>query len=180
MNKYKLIDEMLESFNKNKSLWDKIILHPKMNWLRWIIYNLKDLPKDIYNNIKWFIQRGKRGYADCDVWDFDSYLSKVISEGIKDLKSQIHGVSSDFASKDGKDIYLDKWKVVLDEIIWTFETSQKIIDADWIYLNSKERNKKRRIKFSKEFNYHIMTKEECDRYRKGWVLFRKYYHSLWD
>ena len=179
-NKYKSAKEMLKSLNNPDNWWDKFILYPKMNWIRWLIYNLPDVPQDIYNNIKWFIQRGKRGYADCDIWDFDFYLSKIISKGIKDLKSQIYGVSNDFISKDGKNIYLNKWKTVLDEIIWTFEASIKIIDAKWIYLNSKERNKKTMVKFINQFKYHIMTKEECNRYRKGWNLFRKYYHNLWN
>ena len=35
--------------------------------------------------IKWFIQRGKRGYAECDWWNLDSYISKVMIDGIEDI-----------------------------------------------------------------------------------------------
>lgn len=170
---YKSVNEMLESLKRNETLWDKFILNPKMNWLRYIIYNFFDIPKDIYNNIKWFIQRGQRGYAECDVWEFDVYLSETITNGLKDLKSQLHGFPCNFISKD-------EWKSVLDEIIWTFEVAQKIINSEWVYLKSKERNKKSINIFAKEYNYHIMTKEECERYRKGWDLFKKHYFSLWD
>jgi hypothetical protein len=181
-NTYKTIDEMIEHLNNPTGWWDKFILNPKMNWLRYIIYNLPDLPMDIYRDIKWFIQRGKRGYADCDVWAFDEYLSKIIINGVKDLKFQMHGVPADqfFSSKDGNDINMGAWKLILDEIIWAFEVTQKIINAEWVYLNSKKRNKKSTSKFSKEFKYHIMTREECLRYRNGWRLFQKYYFKLWD
>lgn len=182
-----------DKLNKNKEVtrkWssvDEMINSLKNNWLRdkyLYIYrfflHIKKFPIDFYFETKWFIQRGKNGYADCDVWGFDNYLSEVIVNGLKDLKSQVHGVPSDFASKDGKVIYPNKWKSVLDEIIWTFEVAQKIIDAEWVYLNSKERNKKSRIKFAKKGKYHIMTKIECSRYRNGWKLFKKYYFNLWD
>ena len=176
--RYRTVDALIKDLKKSNTWWDKFILNPKMNWLRWIIYNLPDIPKNCYRNIKWFIQRGKKGYADCDVWDFDNYLSKIISNGLIDLKSQVHGVPChpNFSSKDGKDIYLDKWKTVLDEIIWTFEVVQKIINAEWLYLNSKKRNNTK----MKEFGYYIMSKEECLRYRSGWKLFQKYYFNLWD
>lgn len=36
--------------------------------------------KDTYREIKSFLQRGYRGYADNDVWGLDEYLSRVISE----------------------------------------------------------------------------------------------------
>ena len=179
---YKTVDEMLEDLNKNYNWWDKLILNPNMKWLRYIIYNLPESPMDIYRNIKWFIQRGKRGYADCDVWGYDEYLSKIIVDGLKDLKSQVHGVPNSpcFISKDGKDVDLGAWKAILDEIIWTFEVAQKIINDEWIRLNSKERNKKSTNKFSKNYKYHIMTKEECSRYRNGWKLFQKHFFNLWD
>jgi len=41
--------------------------------------------KRTIRRIKWFVQRGKRGYADYDVWDLWTYLSKVISKSLRDL-----------------------------------------------------------------------------------------------
>ena len=32
--------------------------------------------------IKWFIQRGRRGWADCDTWWLNSYLEKILSEAL--------------------------------------------------------------------------------------------------
>jgi len=36
-------------------------------------------------NIIWFIQRGKSGYADCDFWNFDRYLTNIAIKGIQDI-----------------------------------------------------------------------------------------------
>lgn len=33
-----------------------------------------------FRKIKWFVQRGKRGWADCDTRNLGSYLAKVIGE----------------------------------------------------------------------------------------------------
>jgi hypothetical protein len=49
-----------------------------------------DIPYHI-RKVKWFLQRGFRGWADCDVWDFDHYLSRVISGGLEHLSRNNHG-----------------------------------------------------------------------------------------
>ena len=49
---------------------------------RW--YSLSRIPSEV----KWFIQRGKRGYADCDVWSLDSYLNSWMPEAIHQLKKR--------------------------------------------------------------------------------------------
>lgn len=37
------------------------------------------------NKVKWFFQRAFRGWADCDVWNMDAYLAKVISQMTRNL-----------------------------------------------------------------------------------------------
>ena len=41
--------------------------------------------------VKWFIQRGKRGYADCDLWNFDTYLAKLFKNGLNDFANNATG-----------------------------------------------------------------------------------------
>lgn len=50
-------------------------------------------PREWYRTIKWFIQRGRRGWSDRDVWSFDWYLARVIAEGIDHLIVTKHGYS---------------------------------------------------------------------------------------
>lgn len=35
--------------------------------------------------IKWFWQRGRRGWADCDTWALDHYLEGILSEALSYL-----------------------------------------------------------------------------------------------
>ena len=171
---------------KDEKEWKKN--HPVLAFLEDFYYSAivkKDIPIDAYREIKWFIQRGKRGYADCDVWGFDYYLSNIIVNGIKDLKEQVHGVPSDISRKMGESHSSDlkksikEWKRILGEIQWTFETSTKICENNWILIKD-ERTRGTYKKLEKDKNFRVMTKEECKRYKNGWKLFQQYYFNLWD
>ena len=180
-------DEKTMEFKTSQELadkWDK--QHPVLNSFQTYYYKIsriKELPRDIYQNIKWFIQRGSRGFADCDVWSFDCYLSDIIVDGLKNLKENIHGHPVGLGNKkeeNGEEL----WKNILNEIIWTFEVSKKIQNHEWILINS-ERQRTKFIKNinkfeSKDIKYHVMSAEERKRYKDGWLLFRNYYYNLWD
>lgn len=56
-----------------------------------------------------FIQRGKRGWSDEDVWSFDFYINRVAGEGLRELAKNTHGYPADF--KDMKE-----WQEYLNRI----------------------------------------------------------------
>ena len=132
----------------------------------------KDLPWKFYRawsnhismypkEIKWFIQRGKRGYADCDVWSIDWYLDSWLPEAIRDLKGGM-GFPSDLYDNKKEDDECWKWQVIFEDIAKGFEASRKIKNHDFD-LNSKTEYK------------------ELERVmKKGLNLFVKYYGNLWD
>ena len=60
------------SFNYNFTYY---LTHP------WEIFD------ELYREVKYFLQRGWRGYADCDIWNFDHYLSRLLADGLKILAS---------------------------------------------------------------------------------------------
>lgn len=62
-----------------------------------------------YNDFKWFIQRGRRGYADCDLWSLDHYLAELISKSIIHLRDIGHGYPAEFESPE-------EWDAILTEI----------------------------------------------------------------
>lgn len=41
--------------------------------------------------IQWFIQRGRRGWADSDTWNLDSYLFGILAEALPHLAQNGHG-----------------------------------------------------------------------------------------
>ena len=40
---------------------------------------------NIFNKIKFFFQRGIRGFSEQDLWDFEFYVCNIISGGLKEL-----------------------------------------------------------------------------------------------
>ena len=115
----------------------------------------------LYRKIKSFIQRGRRGWAEEDTWDFDYYLSNIIAEGTKYLLVHQHGHPKDLTEK--------KWREILKEIIWTFQylrDGYNIWLQDWESIGLDQANKNREI--------------NDKRAKKGLSLFVKYFQDLWD
>ena len=50
------------------------------------LYNPHKYIIAIYDRTKWFIQRGRRGYADCDVWGLDNYLAGWMPGALRKLE----------------------------------------------------------------------------------------------
>ena len=128
---------------------------------------------NFYNEIKWFIQRGRRGYADCDVWNMHSYLSNMFPKMIRQLKNN-DGCPGDLYDVSCKNDECHKWNEILEEIAQGFEA------ADWI-----GRFPVRRMfeEIDGELNYTLdfkSIKNAEQKYKKGLNLFAKYYMSLWD
>ncbi len=173
-------DEMFDSLRNGK------IREFYLNIYRFFLH-IKEFPDDTYYDIKYFIQRGRKGYSKKDIWSFDYHLSDIIINGLKDLKKIVHAspcgqigvqaISIEENPENDKDLI--EWKRILDEIIWTFETTHKIREKDYCYIPL-AKYRRGAEKWAKEVNIHLMTKEECERYKKGWKLFQQYYFDLWD
>ncbi len=48
-----------------------------------------------YKALKHFIQRGRRGYSDQDLWDLNTYIEKVLSTAIPELADRTHSFPGD-------------------------------------------------------------------------------------
>jgi hypothetical protein len=128
----------MKKFDKlmKRTLWDDIKYYL---WYAPVRY-LDMLPRRIY----WFCQRGYRGYADCDTWDFDNYLAKVISQGLKQIKKYHRG--------------LEPTKKELGIMIKGFEANLKIMNSHLStkskkYLILKIKFHRGMKLFEKYFNY---------------------------
>jgi len=121
----------IKEWAKEDKLWKK--KHPILAKLRntyYSIYRFFIRIGDFFlYDIKAFIQRGRRGYAERDIWDFYYYLASVISESIDNLKKQVHGHPMDLKS-------LKQWKTILRKISKTFKISLK---KDYYQLTEKEK-----------------------------------------
>ena len=102
------------------------------------------------NPIKWFVQRGLRGYAERDHWSLDNYLNDVIPGLVRDLKNHLHSFPMGMS--------VPEWEGILEEIASGFEAGNLVDDC----FDPKE-EKELRAKFD-----------------RGMELFVKYYRNLWD
>jgi len=95
-----------------------------MESIRYYLQQIKYFPKDI----KWFLQRGKRGWSNYDTWSFDCYLAKVIAEGLTHLANNQMGCAEKFydASKENDECW--KSRKLMLEIAEPFKKYSELPD----------------------------------------------------
>jgi hypothetical protein len=194
-------------WDMDKGLSKRAVLEKIVNFFKYRFFSpIWDFPGDTKRSIKHWTQRAKRGWSDQDTWSFDWYLARTIAGGLKHLKEHKHGVPTMAFPEKGEPGDYDEhgnhtdqamakaeknWDKILDTMIATFETAQKINDHNWIYPYEKEYFTEEEIARWKKFcgemtekypedPYKIMTREEVEQYRLGWKYFQQYFFSLWD
>ena len=139
---------MTKKITIKKIIDNKIISHrPDFNitwyeeiyywfWRRWDWIRM--LPREI----KWFIQRGRRGFADCDVWNLGYYVASWMPEAIKQLRKNVSGCPGNVFDKTKKHNQCWRWKVILKKIEDGFEAFNKLEDCKYGSKRYKQREKK--------------------------------------
>lgn len=112
--------------------------------------------KNLINEIKWFIQRGKRGYADCDLWDFHTYHARLMYNGLRDFNKMKHGYPA----------YLEPgiWDDIISQIADGFEAAEKIANDDGELFEE----------------IPNLRNELVAKFHKAIMLLKTYYFHLWD
>jgi len=140
----------------------------------------------MFKKIKYFIQRGRKGYSTFDLYSLSYYLADLISNALKEFKeNEFMGIPTRIyeESKENEKVALKKWNKILDKIIDTFETVKKITESEVIYIptdtpNFKEARESFR-KLAKELPAKLLTYKEAKKYEEGFDLFKKYFLDLW-
>lgn len=105
-----------------------------LRWLRWIW----GAPRLAYRNIKWFCQRGARGWADCDIWSLDAYLAGWLPGALQRLQQQKQGTPTtmflqadlDNMERGGDgdaDAAAERWRTTLNQMIAAFEAFDRML-----------------------------------------------------
>ena len=133
---------------------------------------IKDVPYNI-RKIQWFIQRGKRGWADCDWWGMDYYLISIILPMLKELKKNQHGHPADLTE--------EKWNKILDEMVEGFEAAERALNDEYVdkfQPNWFESNEK----LTKETLNKCLEETIKDQkiFKEKMKVFVKYFFGLWD
>ena len=109
-------------------------------------------PKTYYRAAKYFVQRGLRGWADCDTWSLDDYLNEVLPEAIGHLKYHTHSTPMGLTKEE--------WSKILTEIQAGFFASKAL--SCFCYGTEDQQIELTELK------------------NKGLHLFAKWYENLWD
>jgi len=128
----------------------------------------------MFRKIKSFIQRGRRGYSDEDVWSFDHYLCEIIPPAIRQIKEKGAGCPSEFYDEMKKNDECHKWNEILEEIAQGFESAKIIINHDCTVW-----------KESNDGNFEMNTDKEkmeqnSKKMKRGLELFTRHFLNLWD
>lgn len=94
----KIVFDKVEREEKRNVFWRfgravKLVFHQHFN------------PRDYWRDVKSFWQRGHRGWADRDVWDFRHYLCEVIPAAIDHLRQTKHGIPMHVEDEKGNVLY---------------------------------------------------------------------------
>lgn len=111
-----------------------------------------EIAGEIYRHYRWFIQRGSRGWADCDVWSLDNYLAGWVPDALDRL----------LANKLGHPIGMTRkgWDTRLKRMKEGFVEANKI--GEFEYTGVKE------------------CKAAQRRMKRGLYVFVEHFLNLWD
>lgn len=128
-----------------------------------LIYKIRHFLKEI----KWFIQRGKQGYADCDLWDFYSYISTIMVNALKEFNEIRCGYPGCFTDK--------KWSKKLKEMREGFEFYKNVDDIE---TEAFEKFGDKRKAGKLLWLEHVEKQRKIA--EKKLNIFIKYFEHLWD
>jgi hypothetical protein len=140
--------------------------NPKGLW-----YNICFVPKAI----KYFIQRGIRGYSDQDVWNLDMHLARVMHGSITKLQANKNGCPWDIPS--------DEYGKALKDILIGLEAYREIQDdtflEDCMEANDNKEDLLCPAKLEVE-KYKEEVAKRMEKFNKAMDLLKQYYCYLWD
>ena len=147
-----------------------------------IIRFVKDIPWKL-KQIKFFFQRGFRGYSDSDVWDMNSYLVSILIPMLKQLRDDTYG----YPAAQGIDLPED-WDKVLGKMILGFGAVRRLIERSNWEMNegSKMIMKDSKIEFTHPWtqkqvsHFKGLDRKDYATFNEGMRLFHKFFMNLWD
>ena len=154
---------------------------------------------DVFNWI-WFDRRTQQIKVRIDRWDtwsMDHTLAHIVLPMLIQLKATKHGapwvddedVPEELRSTsappkeneyDTDDFHFKRWDWVLDEMIWAFEQKCRDHWEDDYYGDYVEDQKNGSMAGSFEWVDHEGQKAHQERMSNGFMLFGKYFESLWN
>ena len=145
-------------------------------------------PTQMWREARWFAQRGRRGWADCDTWSLDDYLDGWLPAAIRHLKEHKRSVPwgmFEGLPTENDDGYTHseetfkvaeaRWDEIMDKMAAAFEANGRI--SCGLYeeeLGPYESSPARHARAE-----GLRARDEGIS-REGMALFVEHYRDLWD
>ena len=141
-------------------------------------------PIQMCREIKYFCQRGRRGWADCDTWSLNQYLCQpsMMPAALRYLKTHKHGIPISMLEDDGNvgnptDTAMKRaearWDAVVDQMIAAFDAGRRIQDG----LYEEELGP---FQTDHMDAIHLLQKRDQKIFEDGMKLFVENFMDLWD
>jgi len=95
-------------------------------WLlhRWwrLCHTVKHLPGNVYWAVRNFIQRGRRGWADEDVWRLGEYVCRVTAAMLRELAETTDGFPPD--------VSYEEWQAILRKMADGYEAGAQLFSEN--------------------------------------------------
>lgn len=135
---------------------------------RWWLHNIKQF----FKNIKYAWQRATRGFSDPDCWEFDSYLSRIISGGLKTLDKNRHGFPTELYSQLGEEDGNQEWSKILSEISAKMEKYERLKSSEYHPGN---------LPPEAIMEWYENNQKEAENAWNGAIdLLKKWHNDMWD
>jgi hypothetical protein len=112
-------EALKELFDKKIPWWKDKIYYPVYRFFRY-----KFNPKVWYYIIKAFIQRGRRGWADSDCWNLDSYIVKLTRDALVRYQKDALGWPDDLYPT------FTDYKNDIMQVIWGLDHYLRVVDME--------------------------------------------------
>ena len=134
-----------------------------------LIRAIKDFPSEV----KWFYQRGSRGWSDRSAWSIDTWLVDNLIPMLERLKRDKHGIPASMYRKkdlfeighstDEADVLAEeRWDNIMNEILYGLKCAKKIQNSDY------------------DYNDEELTKRLTKSSKRSFELIGKHLFHLWD
>lgn len=127
-----------------------------------------------YYKIKWFWQRGRRGYADCDVWGLDHYLANLVPLMLKRLRETRHGYPG-YGSANTP----EKWDAIIDKMIEGWLAAKRVCEDEY-FRDTNDDILERKPTHIEVQLWGSKSKKDQKKFNSTMKLFTKYFFHLWD
>lgn len=150
-------------------------------------------PSTFFSNIahffctlKWAWQRATKGYCDRDLFDFDSFHTELLINGLTDFVKDLHGAPVEFFDHENDSI--QPWVDYINEIRRHLYNStgrskeQKNEYADRFFNKKIQKNKRQWAYIKRQYFRREREIDEWqdNEFKKGMEMLVKVHRHLWD